>query len=611
MTSSIPAMSIRKSAGHSACASLFLCLALVAGGGCGGGGGSSGGGSGGGVPPLSPSFSLSTSQGSWQGNTSDAVSAAPPAVVDITFSDQPAGGLFYKYAWGGTAVNNVTATAVSNNVVQLDLLAWPAGSLGAGVYSDTVTVTVCLDQACTQPLSDSPQAVAVTYTVTGAAAPTTTVTWNITNITYQVDATSQAPYFTGQVELSYIPPTGLWIYYKVLNHSVVINDIVSAQIATNKPSAIVSVAANLQSPASLTYGFYSDGISFQICYDQACTKPVAGGQDSVQINYLGSAVQGVDYQLQEFMVTAASMAWNPTTSLLYLINYGTSAVAPLTLMELNPTTATMGRTAALTYNPSQLVLSSDGQYAYVLEAQAGDPANFYWVERFRMSDFGLDETLSLGSMGSFSISTVPGSPHAVAVNTGAAITIYDDLTPRPNSLQLGALSSDYASLAWWPDGSQLVGYEPTSQMLYTSSANASGLTQPGSPVNVVLNNGPSDVEVTLQVSNGLIYSSAGRVYDPVAMALQTPFPLVSLPDSEAGVFNMAIDPTLDRIYFLEFDGGNDELVSYSIAGRNNPGPIQFPSYYQFGTDLTRWGTNGIAFLLSDRVALVSGAVIDP
>ncbi len=46
--------------------------------------------------------------------------------------------------------------------VQLDL----PSSLGPGTYDGTVTVSVCFDQACSQPVGNSPQTVQVQYTVT-------------------------------------------------------------------------------------------------------------------------------------------------------------------------------------------------------------------------------------------------------------------------------------------------------------------------------------------------------------------------------------------------------------------------------------------------------------
>lgn len=49
-------------------------------------------------------------------------------------------------------------------------------SLSPGTYHDTVTVTVCFDQRCTQPLQNSPQKETVTYTVTRSPLALTSVT---------------------------------------------------------------------------------------------------------------------------------------------------------------------------------------------------------------------------------------------------------------------------------------------------------------------------------------------------------------------------------------------------------------------------------------------------
>src|SRR5258706_15226277 len=106
------------------------------------------------------------------------------------------------------------------------------------------------------------------------------------------------------------------------------------------------------------------------------------------------------------MFHTADMAWNEAAQRLYLANYGTSPLAPLSLMELDPVTNTVGRVAALTTNPEQMALSDDGQYAYVLEHTADGN---YLIERFRISDFTVDETMPLGHIaGGFEIHPVPG-----------------------------------------------------------------------------------------------------------------------------------------------------------------------------------------------------------
>ena len=106
------------------------------------------------VSPLSISVSATTAQ------------AAPTATFQVTINGLQSGQEVYV---GGTYTDHGIATlsdAGGYSPITVTIQFQSPATLGAGVYNDTVTMTGCYDQACTQPVTGSPQTVQVQYTVT-------------------------------------------------------------------------------------------------------------------------------------------------------------------------------------------------------------------------------------------------------------------------------------------------------------------------------------------------------------------------------------------------------------------------------------------------------------
>lgn len=141
---------------------VVLVLVLTA---CGGGG--SGGNA---SPGAGISISVSPQTLSVSATTT---SVAPTATVQLNASSVPQAGLYASIYNTGPGVAGVTLTQ-SGNTEDINITFNDPASLGVGVYTDTLTVVVCLDQACTQPVSNSGLKIPVTYTVT-AGNPATAV----------------------------------------------------------------------------------------------------------------------------------------------------------------------------------------------------------------------------------------------------------------------------------------------------------------------------------------------------------------------------------------------------------------------------------------------------
>lgn len=119
--------------------------------------------------------------GNNQNNNSNVTMYLSPQTISVSaMTTQPAPSSSFEIDVAGLALNGevwiaptFTGQGIANVAVSSGNL--PAtgtiqfkspSNLGPGTYNDTVTVNVCLDQACSQPISNSPQTVKVQYTVT-------------------------------------------------------------------------------------------------------------------------------------------------------------------------------------------------------------------------------------------------------------------------------------------------------------------------------------------------------------------------------------------------------------------------------------------------------------
>lgn len=141
--------------------------------GCGGGGD-------GGSPTVTPppattnppaTLQLSNTTLAASANTSQSAPAAEFSVRVVTSA--PAGTQFYLK--GKFTEHGIASITSLDTVGDLTITFQSPASLGAGTYQDTVTIEACYDSACSQEVSDSPQTMSVTYSVTDGAATLATL----------------------------------------------------------------------------------------------------------------------------------------------------------------------------------------------------------------------------------------------------------------------------------------------------------------------------------------------------------------------------------------------------------------------------------------------------
>ncbi|MEQ1915543.1 MAG: PQQ-binding-like beta-propeller repeat protein [Gallionella sp.] len=133
--------------------------------------GCSGGGSAGGAQPSQSSISLSTKTITASASTS---AAAPTASLQISVTNPPANAVYVGYTNTSNGIASVQVTAVSPTTSNVSVFFKAPAQLGTGTYTDTLDIAVCYDTSCAQPVSNSPQHVNVSYTVTAGATSAAT-----------------------------------------------------------------------------------------------------------------------------------------------------------------------------------------------------------------------------------------------------------------------------------------------------------------------------------------------------------------------------------------------------------------------------------------------------
>jgi hypothetical protein len=497
-----------------------------------------------------------------------------------------------------------TFTGPVNFIDQMVLLA--PSTLGAGTYTDTITVKVCTDAQCTKQVAGSPRSVAVNYTVTGNGIPDTQFTLTAPSIVIEAPTSGGAAVGTSKITTSGLPPYGAYVFPTIGSGAA----IGSATVQSNLDgSATLSVTT--KPPAALGSGIYSDSVQLRICYDSACTKPATSTPLLVQVMYIVNASPGVDFTQASIPVEAGDMAWNATRQRIYATANSDTGGISQSLLVINPTTASIEQVVSLGQNssPTSIALSDDGQFAYIIST--------IQVLRVDLGTLTVDETLNVFAD---SIKAVPGEPNAlavVAVSNTPALVIYDGTTARPQSFVPGGLEIPIV-YTFGADASTIYAYEDavTSPTMYQLSVSNNGFTVAQQTPNIVLNDSNFS---EMEYAGGLIYAIPGSVYNPSTQSVEPPFNfLSSSPYGNSYSYSFAIDASLNRAYFMTSDtplGTTSDMTleGFNLTTRAPTWLARFPSSNPLGGRMIRWGSDGIAFIggnaSAPSITLISGSVI--
>lgn len=247
-----------------------------------------------------------------------------------------------------------------------------------------------------------------------------------------------------------------------------------------------------------------------------------------------------------------------------------------TITRVDPQTGATVSSVFIGSEPKKLALSNDGTTLYASLAGANAIRRFDTVTQTP----GLQFTPTTGTLVS-DMAVLPGSPQTLVVSSAYAIGIYDNGTMRPNApgISAGLIESDGTP-------NVMYGYNTASSgsNLYKLGVTPSGLS--------VLSDAPLVFygwSLDMRFSSGRLFTPNGRVIDPENNRILGHF---NVPDLTGK--SVVVDAALGRAFILT----STELAAYDINTFNKigsiPNPVSSSSAYE-PADLTRWGTNGLAF----------------
>jgi hypothetical protein len=522
---------------------------------------------------------------------------AGPTTGRIT--GEPNGGL------GGTITGSFTGPTLANITVNLI----GGSQMGAGTYTDTISLTVCTDSQCAHPIG-GPQTVGVTYVVAGNPIPATQFQLSVNTLTIEAPTSAaNPPITTTTLSSNGLPPYGAYVFATVLGGSVV-----SAATFQSDLNGTGTLTLTAKPPSSMGSGIYTDSVQVQVCFDAACSKPASHFPQVIQVTYVVDASVGTDFTQSSIPVEVLDLAYSAVNNLIYATANSDTGGLQHSLVVINPSTASIEQIVSLGPEaaPTTIELSDDGQFAYILDAAANS------VVRVQLSSMTIDETVPLTLIeGGYTLKIAPGQPNSFAVETNDAnldtLLIFDGTVQRTQPFSPSSIEANFP-FTWGSDDTTIYAYDLTVQnpSMYQLSVSSNGVTGTQQAPLPVQNGEISDIEYI----GGLIYSSAGSIYNPSSGVLQT-FPLQNTNPAGSTVTAgwVAVDTSLSRAYALTNDTPYQSVTGQTIEGFNlaTLQPTWIARFPSINSRIIRWGANGLAFfngnVLNPAVVVISGSVV--
>jgi hypothetical protein len=281
--------------------------------------------------------------------------------------------------------------------------------------------------------------------------------------------------------------------------------------------------------------------------------------------------------------------------------YAAVRTNPGSVVPINPLDGALGTPIVVGRNPVKLALSADGQFLYVgFEAAVGGASE---VQRINLTTQAVDLTIPLGNSQfngpqfAEDIQVLPGSSTSIAVslrNFGFSprhegVAIYDGATRRMTKTP-GHTGSNVIEFSASADTLYGHNNETTEFGFRRLAVTANGVTEIDVETSFNLPELFSGFNADIRFGGGFIFTTEGRMIDPIArtvlrtFALPSPFGNLVVPE-----------PALNRVFYQSgntiraFDTGSGTEVGNATvaAATGNPG------------SLIRWGAKGLAFRTSD------------
>lgn len=316
-------------------------------------------------------------------------------------------------------------------------------------------------------------------------------------------------------------------------------------------------------------------------------------------------------------LTARALIYEPVSQLLYASIEATAANNPNTIAVIDPVAGNVKQYIPVGNNPSYLSASDDGKYLYV--ALDGD----HTIQRINLGTLAVEKTFPLpggSSLVVIDLKSVPGSPQSVV----AAL-----LTPGGSPGEAGiALYNDAGLVNWLADSFAdgdvqvdsfaFVGNPPVVYSLpltvgpsgtfgiFTIDSSGIHLQKTG-----VSGTNQQSVGSILASDGTLLYTNAGEVWNPPSVLVGADNPPLFYAAS------VVPDDSLGRTFFLDINAIFNQSEATSVDAYDQKsfafvGTVPFLSTIVYGPDavaLSRWGSDGFAFVVSDFIATAGGSQV--
>lgn len=322
----------------------------------------------------------------------------------------------------------------------------------------------------------------------------------------------------------------------------------------------------------------------------------AGGNASTEI-----VLQTATDNVMRLSITTNEIIYNPQDQRIYATRPSSVGSEGNSITRINPLTGEVGASVYVGSEPNKIALSDNGQTVYVSLDGA------YAIRRYDASTHTPGAQFSIGRGQSVNASDAPYRASAIAVAPGnadvlavsrdmpgisppgAGVAIYNNGVRLPMTGNSHSGASNY--LAYSSSATTLYGggYD---EGLRTMTITANGVTEDTS--------NPTPFEVkNLKFENNLIFTSTGRVINPVTRTLLGTFPgnintNAFVPDTATGRVLYAVkESSGTNIMIKAFDINTFAQIGSSLAIPNTLGDVQ-------PTTLVRYGSNGLAMRTWDN-----------
>ncbi|MFN7928622.1 MAG: hypothetical protein U0Y68_11860 [Blastocatellia bacterium] len=286
------------------------------------------------------------------------------------------------------------------------------------------------------------------------------------------------------------------------------------------------------------------------------------------------------------------LVYDPVTKKIYASVPSSAGARGNSITIIDPEKGTIEGSIFVGSEPNKIVVTDDGQYAYVgLDGAAA-------IRRFNIKTLTPEIQFQVGSDSFFGpiyvddMAARPGCPEEIAVSMR-----YQGVSPRHAGVAMfvngvrkkntTATHTGSNVIEFGTSPNRLFGYnnETTDFGFRRMTINADGLTINDSAPNLV-----SGFGADIRAEGGWVYSNGGRVIDPLTSTL-----VGTYSGLQSGSLVLP-DPTVGRTFFLQTSGSTLKLQAYNQETFIPLGSIDVlnsaPSSFR---GLVRWGKDGIAF----------------